>query len=273
MFCPQCGKGIKGAAKFCDGCGGRLEEEEKEASEEASPLPPTTVFAGEEAVPEKPKRARKKKSAPGDEEAPLFEGGRKVTPNITLCTDGVYRWIFKVDLFREPTVFLILWKIFFWIIFAITLMLTLVDGCDGRLDGERFMWNLEFGGIFLLGMSVLTAVGYLIWAAIMKGKNVVLFEMDEKGIWYKQVAQQARKAKAIGLLAIATGGRHGIGAGMAAMQTDWYTEFAKVKKITPMPRRDLIKVRQTLKRNLIYAEPEDYDFVLAYIRARVGSQA
>ena len=53
------------------------------------------------------------------------------------------------------------------------------------------------------------------------------------------------------------------------MRTYLYTEFARVKKVVPVPRWDLIKIRQTLKRNLVYALPEDFEFVKAYIRAHV----
>ena len=47
-----------------------------------------------------------------------------------------------------------------------------------------------------------------------------------------------------------------------------YTDFSSVRKVKAYPRRGLIKVNQLLSHNQVYAEREDFDFVLDYIRSR-----
>ena len=106
----------------------------------------------------------------------------------------------------------------------------------------------------------------------MGGKYIVEFEMDETGFVHRQIASQAEKAKKIGRAAMTAGaasGTHGaFAAGIAAQRTEMYTEFAKVKKVSPYPRRHVIKVKETLEHNQIYAADEDFAFVQQYILSR-----
>ena len=43
--------------------------------------------------------------------------------------------------------------------------------------------------------TVLSALGYLLYAAIMGGSYIAEFEMDEKGVTHKQIASQTKNAK------------------------------------------------------------------------------
>ena len=63
----------------------------------------------------------------------------------------------------------------------------------------------------------------------------------------------------------AAGNLGAISTGIAAQRTKMYTDFAKVKKIKALPRRNLIKVSEGLEHNQIYANREDFDFVLNFI--------
>ena len=115
-------------------------------------------------------------------------------------------------------------------------------------------------------------MGYSLYAAYMSGKYCVLFEMDEKGINHKQFPSQAKKAGKIAGLATAAGAASGnlaaAGAGMNA-RTEMYSEFSRTRRVKAYRRRKLIKVNGILSRNQVYTEPEDFDFVLDYINARV----
>lgn len=204
-------------------------------------------------------------------EAPMNTGER-VTPNITLGEDGKFRWIYEMSLLKNPTIFILIWKIFFFIILGIFAFTLIADAAQGNLDGESALNTLKIFGYFLIGMTVIVGISMLIYAAIMGGKYVVMFTMDEEGINHEQVPTQAKKAKKIGeaaMLAGALSGRFGgMSAGMASQRTSMYSEFSKVRKVKAYPRRHLIKVRQLLSNNQVYAAPEDYDFVLGYIRQR-----
>ena len=192
---------------------------------------------------------------------------------VTLCDDGKYRWVYEVNLFKNPTFFFLIWKIFFFIFLAIFAFVNIVDIINWGFG--KMVQNLPFLGYFLLGMTAVVGLGYLIYAAIMGGKYIVEFEMDEKGFVHRQIASQAKKAKKIGratMLAGVTSGRLStIGAGASAQRTDMYTEFSKVKKVRSYPRSHTIKVKESFEHNQIYASNEDFPFVLEYIVAHCPS--
>ena len=120
-------------------------------------------------------------------------------------------------------------------------------------------------------MFVLSILGYGLYAFIMGGKYCALFEMDGKGVEHKQMKAQVKKAQLIGVLtALAglAGGRVGtVGQGMmvAGSSGGMYTAFEHVKSIKADKKRSLIKVNETLFKNQVYADGEDFDFALDYI--------
>ena len=194
----------------------------------------------------------------------------KISDNITLCADGKYRWTYEVSLFKNPMYFFLIWKIFFFIILGIFLIAFVADAINWGFDDA--VGSLKIMVYFILGMTVLVGLGYLLYAAIMGGKYIVDFEMDEAGINHAQTAAQAKKAKKIAtittLAGAATGRLSTVGAGMAAQRTEMYSEFAKVRKVKAYPSRNLIKVNGLLDHNQVYAAPEDFDFVYQYIASR-----
>ena len=195
---------------------------------------------------------------------------KRVSPGISLCADGKYRWIYEMSLFKNPTIFVLVWKIFFFVILGIFVVMNIADAVEwGGSFWEHFCQNLRFAGIFLIGMTVLTVLGYLLYAAIMGGKYIVLFEMDELGVNHKQMPKQAKKARKIAELTMLAGAVTGspsvMGAGINSARTEMYSEFQKVRSVKPFPRRDLIKVNERFGKNQVYASKQDYDFVLGYI--------
>ena len=188
---------------------------------------------------------------------------------ITLGSDGKYRWVYEMNLLKNPTVFLLIWKIFFFIILGIFAFVFIADTLNGYMDGERAAFNLKVFAYFLVGMTAVTALGYLIYAAIMGGKYIVEFEMDEKGVNHRQIAAQAEKTKKIGAMTAAAGLKTGsfstAAAGINAQRTEMYSEFEKTRNVKAYPRRGLIKVNGLLDHNQVYAAKEDFEFVKDYI--------
>ena len=194
------------------------------------------------------------------EEEPQF------TDRVTRGEDGKYRWIYSVNLLKTPVIFWLIWRIFFFIVLGIFAMIILFDtkwGFAGLVN------NLKILGYFLIGMTAVIGLSYLIYAAIMGGKYIVEFEMDEKSITHRQIASQAKKAKALGRAALIAGvasGKPGtVAAGIGASQTAMTSEFAKVKRVKANQRFHLIKVNATLDHNQIYVPDEDFDFVHNFI--------
>ena len=194
----------------------------------------------------------------------------QISENVTLGDDGVYRWKHEINLFKNPSIFFLVWKIFFFIFLVIFLMINVVDLILYPQNmREMFVNNLKFAGYFLAGMTIVVGLGYLIYAAMMKGKYVVRFEMTEKGVNHIQEESQAKKSKAVGRAATVSGilsGRFSsAGAGMAAQRTEMYSDFQRVRKVKAYPRKSLIKLNGYLSRNQVYTAKEDFELVKTFI--------
>ena len=195
--------------------------------------------------------------------------------SITLGKDGKYRWRYEMSLFKNPTVFLLVWKILFFAALCIFTVVFISDACQpSSYRGELMLDSLKFFGYFLLGMTAVTVLGYVIYAAIMGGKYIVDFEMDERGVWHRQAPDQAKKARKIGAITSALGAASGrpstAAAGINATRTEKYSEFDKVKSVKAYPRRNIIKVNAPFNKNQVYVCKEDFDFVLDYIKQHTG---
>ncbi|MGI6265292.1 MAG: hypothetical protein ACOYJY_07545 [Acutalibacteraceae bacterium] len=183
--------------------------------------------------------------------------------------DGKYRWVCEISLWKNPTVFWLVWKILFFSFLGVFAFVFLIDLDGGYVDWQRLFDGAKIFCLLLIGMTAVTGLGYALYAAIMGGKYVVEFEMDEKGILHRQTASQAKKAKQLGratMIAGAASGRIGtVGAGLAAQRTEMYSDFSRTKKVKAYRRRRLIKVNGVLSHNRVYAVTEDFDFVYDFI--------
>ena len=204
-----------------------------------------------------------------------MKDNKTLSTRVTLCDDGKYRWTYEMSLLRNPTVFFLIWKIFFFIVLGLFVFLVLIGSGDIGFWWDGFLDTAKVFGFILIGMSALTAIGYLLYAAIMGGKYIVEFEMDEKGVNHKQTASQAKKAQKLGQATMIAGAAAGsigtVGAGINAQRVEMYTEFAKVRNVKAYPRRELIKVNESLEHNQVYAAKEDFEFVKNYIIAHCSN--
>lgn len=192
---------------------------------------------------------------------------------ITLCPDGKYRWAYEFDLYRNPTILLMLFKIF-GIIIAAGLVLFFgeltFDMIRGYADTEDLIGAITGALTFCVGWVVLVTVSYYIYAAIQGGKYCVMFEMDGEGVVHCQYEKQVEKAQVLGLInvlaGVASGNPTQAGVGInSAVNTEMVSSFAEVKSIKGYKRRGVVKVNETLEKNQVYADGADYDFVFEYI--------
>lgn len=190
--------------------------------------------------------------------------------SVQLCSDGKYRWIYAVNMWKNPNILFLVFKIFFWVFvivwgFMIIIML-FEDGWNLEM-----MWDISLPFLILMGVfPVITLISYAIVAAIYGGKYTMLFEMDEHHI--AQILSQAKKAQAIGMITAAVGvlsgkpAMAGLGISTAA-RTDMSSNFSSVRSVKPYRHCNLIKVNELFFKNQVYVRDEDFDFVYEYIKS------
>ena len=201
-------------------------------------------------------------------------GGMKME-TIQRGSDGIYRWVYELNLYTNPTIFLLICKIFLSIGLGLFVFIGLLEVLEDGFQFERLLdCGVMFAG-FSAGILVLSGVGYLVYAFIMGGKYCVLFEMDERGVKHTQLPHQMKKAQVIGILAAMTGAATGnfttMGAGvLAASHNSMYSEFSKVKRMEILRNRNVIKLNEPMNYNQVYVDDDNFDFVRTFIQARVG---
>ena len=202
----------------------------------------------------------------------MMEQGKKISENIVLCTDGKYRWTYELSLWKDASLFLLVWKIIFFVLLGIFALMLIMDIIEWGWKTENVLGILRFFLYFIIGMTALLVLGYSLYALIMGGKYKALFEMDEQGINHVQLPEQAQKAKIISALTVLAGlfSRRvsTVGVGLTSARTEMYSEFSRVREVKAYPSSHLIKVNGRFMHNRVYAAPEDLDFVLDYITSR-----
>ena len=196
-----------------------------------------------------------------------------MSENIKKCDDGTYRWMYEFNMLTNPIILWTVLKIFIFVLLGMWVIFGLF-----RIGDEGFInafveeaKALKIPAIILFGLSI---VAYIILACIYGWKYCVLFEMNETGIRHIQMEKQYQKAQALGWLTAMTGAAAGkpgaAGTGLlAATKNEQATEFSKVKRMRSFRAFHTIKLDSLLNHNQVYAQPEDYDFVLEYISKRI----
>ena len=200
--------------------------------------------------------------------------GTPVSENIWLCPDGVYRWTYEMDMLKNPTIMISVWKVLgisFGVVLLFDLIVSLFGGDLKTLDD---FWGI--GRIFLILMGiflVLSVISYIILAALYGWKYQVLFEMTDDYVKHIQMPKQFKKAEAIGWLTSFAGALTGkpymVALGHNVATKDIKTsEFAKVEIVKVRRKRNTIHVDYLLDKNQVYAEDADFDFLEKFILDR-----
>lgn len=199
---------------------------------------------------------------------PLPDTDGQHLKQVKRCADGKYRWVYELDMLKNPAILFLLFKIFGGIIAGIGVFIILL----GLMEGQGLQALTGGVQVILITCAIfffLILAGYLLVAALYRGRYVVMFEMDHEGILHRQMNNQVKQAKALGwltaLAGAAAGSASAAGAGiLSATKTSSYSSFAAVKSVKAYPRRHLIKVNEPLCKNQIYVD-DDFDFVYTFI--------
>ena len=190
---------------------------------------------------------------------------------VTLFDDGVYRWSYDMDMWRNLFMLRHVLKI-------LGLMCVLVFFTMLAAFGPRDLKPLYIAVLFLTpaALFALTLLIYLICALWMKGNYHILFEMDEGLVMLVQSAasaQRTRSLMALGRFA-ALGRRSGaLHAALGAADSVGITRFSDITSLRLYPDDDVIALREWFGMNQIYVPREDYPFVRDYILSRVPEKA
>lgn len=189
---------------------------------------------------------------------------------VMLCKDGKYRWIHEVNMFKNPSILFDVWKVLGITMLIVIVIVGFILVISGDLDVDGMLGMGKAMLITAAIMAVLSIIGYLVYALIAGGKYIVLFTLDEKEVVHQQMPRSAKKGQIIGDLAILAGlatGRIGtIGTGMLAKsRTSMTTTLLDVKRLTPCPRMNMIKVNETLSKNRVYVCKEDFFLVYNFL--------
>lgn len=240
-FCPNCGAQLPDDARFCGSCG--------------------TPFAADQPVQAPGPGAYTQTPPPCSAPDPAQLNG-----NVQLCQDGIYRWVYELNMLKNPTILFTLLKIFGGIIGGLWLLTNIFDGFSNFVETTKVM------AIILAGLCVLILLGYLITAGLFGGKYCVLFEMDEQKIAHVQLPRQFKRAQVASWIAMLAGVIAGnptvTGAGiLAASRNKLTNQFSKVRSIKAVPARNTIYVKGTLKNNQVYVDDANFQFVLDFLRS------
>ena len=273
-YCSNCGTQLPDESKFCFSCGAAAAS--PVAVQPASqvvppPAPAVTPPPAPAATPPPPPppapaanptaQKRKRKSYDNEE---LMQG-------VQLCDDGKYRWIYALNMWKNPTILLLVVEIFFWVFIGIMALIIIFHICENGWEWEA-VWDITWPFLILMGVfAVIILLAYAIIAAMYGGKYIVLFEMDEQHITHSQIPSQAKKAQKLGMITAAAGALTGkpamMGLGISsAARTSMSSDFSSVRSVKASKWRNLIKVREILSNNQVYARDEDFDFVYNYIK-------
>lgn len=189
---------------------------------------------------------------------------------VTLCQDGKYRWVYEVNMLTNYSILFDVWKVFGITIVILVILFSIIFLFTGELTIDTIIGMGKGTVCAAGGLSVLSVIGYLFYAAISGWKYVVLFIMDEKEVTHQQMPRSVKKGQIIGALTVLAGlasGRPGVvGAGILSQSRSSMTStLANVQRLIPSRRMNLIKVNQTLSKNRVYVCDEDFDFVYDFL--------
>jgi hypothetical protein len=235
MICSQCGQKSPEDSRFCEHCGASMGESR-----------PTM-----EAIRQQP--------------------DRQVSPGVVMGGDGILRWVYEMNMWKNPTLVITIWKVLLLAAFVpacLIFFITLEDGI-----GSAFLAFVSIMGIVAFIVTGLMLLAYPLVAVMNGGVYCVLFEMDDSCLKHIQMQNQFKKSQVLALIVslagVMTGNLQATAAGMlAGSKRSSLSRFEKVKSITVNEKRNVIYVNEQLEHNQVYADSADFGFVRDTIISR-----
>lgn len=180
---------------------------------------------------------------------------------VTLGEDGVYRWSYEMDMYRNHYLRNVLLKVTGVICLVCYLFLMFLF-----LNGHSLTPGIALGALAcFLGFMLLVLAGYYLAAVIMHGRYLLRFEMNEEAIMLvRNPSTQAMMdtiARAFGSGAMRNAANSGL------------TFFKDVRGMKERRHYDAFNLRTLFGANQIWICPEDYEFVRDFVRDHIPQSA
>lgn len=188
--------------------------------------------------------------------------------------DGKYRWVYELNMYKNPAIIFVVWKIFFFVFFGLWAFVTLVSLGDSWFGLDDALASAKTFLIIYLGFCLLSLVSYWILAAVVySGTYCVLFTLDDEGVEHRVLDKQFKKAQALNLLGVVLGlaADNPTLAGsnlLAATKNVSKSDFRVVKSVKPKRWLNTIKVNELFEKNQVYVPEEDFDAMYRFILER-----
>ena len=195
----------------------------------------------------------------------------EVTGRVTFYVDGVYRWIYEMDTRDNRFMYRKVMKILLWVAGGIALA-CLTMGLILGGDALGFMAGLGLGAGALTLLA--WAIAYFALTLAGNGRYRLFFEMTKTEVAVLPTAfGQKRLAPAPpadiplqdSVPLAAEKARIGARKGRTGRGV---TPFSLVRRVEPSRDQDVIDLKSPAGGTQVYAPPEDYDFVLRFVRDR-----
>jgi len=232
MNCTICGQKYSKGSRFCENCGAPVVEE----------LP------RREAVDQQP--------------------NQQVSPGVVMGRDGILRWAYEMDMWKNPTLVITIWKVLLLAALAPALLVFFLNLGDGI--GSAILVFVKIMSIVAGIVTGLMLLAYPFVAILNEGKYCVIFEMDDKRIKHIQTQKQFKKSQVLALIVslagVMTENIQATAAGMlAGSKQSSLSSFEKVRSITVNEKRHVIYVNENLSHNQVYADSCDFSYISEYI--------
>lgn len=212
---------------------------------------------------------------------------------VTLYEDGVYRWCYEMDMWKNRYMIRLIFKIIIPLL-GIPLLfiaaMTLKNAHYLMQQGiarENLMFYMHddmitlyvVGGI-LVGILLLAELIYAVCALVMHGRWRICFEMNDSAValvrnpgTMEALNTLGAVAGIVGVLAGKPGEALRVGGTLAVANNTGTSRFESIRRVKRIRKYDLLDLREWFGMNQVYVPAEDYDYVRDFILARIPEKA
>ena len=198
----------------------------------------------------------------------------RYTDRVTLCDDGVYRWYYDMDMYKNKSMLWMLLRINLFIMLGASVGGAVLIGLVKHDFGDPMVRGIPVVGLALLAlMSALYVIGFYIAAAVKRGNYRLHFDMREDGlelVWSPGVRQTFDTGKKVLTLAgNALGSRRVRGRYRPSLDEVSNLAFSSVFRHKSYPQWDMIDLYVPGGKFQVYVAREDFEQVERFILERI----